>query len=539
QTGATQTGATPQGARPAPEQPAAATRPMLVVHITVDQLRADYHDRWASQLDGGLARLYRGGAVFMNAYQDHAIAETAPGHASTLSGRFPRSTGITMNARGVADPRATIIGGGAMGASPFRFRGSALLDWMRIDDPRSRALSVSRKDRGAILPVGRLPEDVYWYVNDGRFSTSSYYGDTLPGWVQAFNARQIPQSYAGRAWTLLLPDSAYAEPDSVPSESGGRNFVFPHVVPPNGELAAGALPAFPWMDDLTADFALAGLEAMGLGRGPQTDLLAVSFSTTDAVGHQYGPDSRELHDQILRLDRVLGRFIDSLYKLRDSSSIIISLTSDHGVAPMPGTASHDPNRGAVVVSLRPLIAGADSALQRRGVPAGAVYLESGAVTVDRAALARAGVNADSVIDALAAGARAVRGVMRADRWEALSGMDTTRDDVARRWLHMFPPDMRPDLVVTLTPYSTWSASYFQHGAPHSYDTNVPVIFYGPPFRAARFTEFTRVVDIAPTLAAVLGVPPTEALDGRVLRQALVAPPAAAQASGRATPRRDD
>src|SRR5690606_10513464 len=153
----------------------------------------------------------------------------------------------------------------------FRFRGSTLFDWLRMDDPRARALSVSRKDRGAILPVGRLPEDVYWYAMDGRFSTSSYYADTLPSWVQAFNARRVPASYAGRSCRLLLPAGAYSGPASVPTESRGQNFVFPHTVPDDPELAAGAFPACPWMAEFTADFALAGVEAMGLGRGPQTD----------------------------------------------------------------------------------------------------------------------------------------------------------------------------------------------------------------------------------------------------------------------------
>jgi arylsulfatase A-like enzyme len=510
-----------------PAAPAPGDQPTLVVLITVDQLRSDYHDRFAGQLTGGLARLYREGAVFTDAHHDHAITETAPGHASTMSGRFPRSTGITMNALGVNDPRAKVLGGGLTGASPFRFRGTTLFDWIRLQDPRSRALSVSRKDRGAILPIGRAPEQVYWYVPDGRFSTSDWYADTLPAWVQAFNARAVPASMAGRAWTLLLPDSAYAERDSVPTESGGRNFTFPHVLPPNGELAAGAFGEFPFMDELTADFALAGVTALGLGAGPQTDVLTVSFSTTDAVGHRYGPDSRELHDQILRLDRTLGRFLDSLFTLRDPARVLVALTADHGVAPKPGTASRDPNQGGVVVRLRPLVAAMDSALQRRGAPKGAIDDDGGVIRVDHGALRAVGISADSVLDAFTAAARALPGVQRVDRWAALTRADTTRDVVARRWLHMFPPDMVPDLVVTLTPFSTWSLSSFNHGAPHAYDSHVPVLFFGAPFRPGRYPEFARVVDIAPTLAAVLGVPPMEVLDGRVLRQALRAAPAGA------------
>ena len=148
-----------------------AQKPTLVVFFTIDQMRPDYLPRFDKQLTGGLARLYRNGAVFDNAYQDHAITETAPGHSATLSGRFPRSTGITTNSLGVEDNRAPLLGGGGPGASPFRFRGTTLIDWMRVADWRSHALSISRKDRGAILPLGRAHEQVFWYAPD-RFTTS-------------------------------------------------------------------------------------------------------------------------------------------------------------------------------------------------------------------------------------------------------------------------------------------------------------------------------------------------------------------------------
>ncbi|HMI55265.1 MAG TPA: alkaline phosphatase family protein, partial [Gemmatimonadaceae bacterium] len=149
--------------------------PTLIVLITVDQLRDDYLDRFAPQLRGGLARLARGGAWFTNAHHDHAITETAPGHATLLSGRFPRSTGITANRVGVDDNSAPLlIAPKGPGASPRRFQGTTLVDWLRAKDSRSRALSVSMKDRGAILPVGRSRAEVYWYYPDGEFTTSKY-----------------------------------------------------------------------------------------------------------------------------------------------------------------------------------------------------------------------------------------------------------------------------------------------------------------------------------------------------------------------------
>lgn len=493
--------------------------PTLVVFFTVDQMRADYLARYGTQLTGGLGRLYRGGAVFTNAFQDHAITETAPGHSVTLAGRFPRSTGIVMNSAGVQDPQAPLIEAQGIGASPYRFRGSTLTDWLRSRDARTRALSVSRKDRGAILPLGRAKQNVFWYAANGTFTTSRYYADTLPAWVRAFNTRHAPATFAGSTWTLLLPAAQYPEPDSVGAEAGGQGFVFPHRMSDNPIEAAAQLPEFPMMDERTLDLALAGLEALDLGRGPQTDVLAISLSTTDAIGHKYGPDSRELHDQILRLDRSLGVFLDSLFRTRDSAGIVIALTADHGVAPFPEVRSRDANAGARHVDLSEAVHDARVALARAGADSLAFRFEDGVLYLDRDRLA-AGNNADVVVRRFAAAVRQQAGVLRVDMPRALA-RDTVSDAIARRWLHMFPPDAPPELVVTLVPYSVWGMfPIAMHGSPHDYDAHVPVIFYGAGIKPGRYSAFARVVDMAPTLARVVGVQPTETLDGRVLEQAL-------------------
>jgi arylsulfatase A-like enzyme len=505
-------------------QAAPPAKPTLIVFLTVDQMRPDYFDRWRGQLSGGLARLSQQGAFFTNAFQDHGVTETAPGHSVTLAGRFPRSTGILRNTAGVEDPQAPLLTSRDAPASPYRFRGSVLIDWLRTRDARSRALSISRKDRGAILPMGRAKQNVFWYAtSNGELTTSRYYADTLPAWIRGVNARRVAQRTAGQAWNLLLPASEYAEPDSVVQENNGRTFLFPHVQSSDSARAAADLPATPWMDPLTLAAALEGLQALRLGTGPQTDILAVSLSATDYIGHRYGPDSREQHDNILRLDRALGGFIDSLYKLRDSSTIVFALTADHGVTSYPEVAARRAGgHPAVFYDLRPAAATLRDALRASRVDTTAVSLDGPLVYVNRELFARAGVDPDPILRRYADVVRRIPGIARVDRVRDLSPRDTVRDAVTRRWIHMIPPDSPVEWVITPVQgaYPT-GATIAEHGIPYDDDAHVPVIFYGPWFRAGRHAERALVVDIAPTLAHVAGVPPTERVDGRVLRQALV------------------
>jgi predicted AlkP superfamily pyrophosphatase or phosphodiesterase len=506
------------------QKPASAPKPVLVVFITIDQMRADYLPRFKSQLTGGLKQLTSRGAVFLKGYQDHANTETAPGHSTVLSGRHPVHTGITSNSLGVGTTDFPLLGGATeSGASPFRFQGTTLTDWMRGANPATRFLSVSRKDRGAILPIGRTKGDVYWWSGSaGIFTTSTYYADSLPGWVQRFNAERGYASYAGKAWDLLLPASSYVEEDTVWEESEGSDFLFPHAFPDNPAGVAKVFANYPVMDSLTLAFALRGVLEKQLGAdGARTDLLAVSLSTTDAVGHKYGPDSRELHDQILRVDRYLGAFLDSLFRLRDEKRVLIALTGDHGVTPLPEVhTGRYPNKNAKRVNLAPVVQGLQTSLAAAGIRPDAWEFTDGVFFVrDQAAFHDAKVNADSVVGALAVAVLKIPGVLRADQFTDLARKNLAKDHIARRWLNMFAPGGAARLAVTLTPYSYWdSITYATHGMPHDCDAQVPVVFWGARVRSGSHGDVVRTVDMAPTLAAMLGVTPTEKLDGVVLKK---------------------
>ncbi len=496
-----------------------STPPSLVVLITIDQFRADYLERYGAQLTGGLARLAKRGARFTNAHQDHAITETAPGHATLLSGRFPRSTGIMLNRIGVEDKSFPLVAGGyGTGASPARFNGTTLADWMKRANSKTKILSVSMKDRGAILPIGKSKSDVYWYSIDGRFVTSRYYRTKLPAWVREFNDRQPVNAYAGKSWSLLLADSAYHEPDSVSVEMAGRNVTFPHTLTADLIDAGSEIRISPFMDELTIQFALHGVNAMELGKGPQTDLLAISLSATDVIGHNYGPDSREMHDQVLRVDRTIGVFLDSLYTLRDSTNITIVVTADHGVGSIPERAPPSIQPRPRRVSLYDLMPATVARMQAKKLDTLAIDLDVQILLANRNAF-RQQSDLDAIVNAFADDARQVPGVARVDRFSTLLA-DTLTDEIARRWAHQFPADAPIELVVTLTPYSTWGGNVASHGSPREYDSHVPLIFAGAGIEPGVHAQFVRTVDLAPTLAAILGVKPLERLDGLVLMDAL-------------------
>jgi len=503
---------------------APAPKPRLVVVITVDQLRPDYLDRYRTQLRNGFAMLLKQGALFTDAYQDHAVTETAPGHSTILSGRWPAHTGIISNATGVSDSTAPLIGVRGPGASPARFHGTELFDWLKAREPNARALSVSRKDRGAILPIGRAKESVYWYQS-GFFTTSRYYADSLPAWVRVFNGRRVPFRAAGAGWGLLLPERQYTEPDSVPYENGGVGFTFPHHLPADSGQAAAALPAFPTMDSLTLAFALEGVRALQLGGRGETDLLAVSLSTTDAIGHAFGPDSREIHDQVVRLDRYLGWFLTQLFVRYGKENVLVVLTADHGVTPYVERSRALGRSGAVRVIPDSVIDAVNAALSQRVGGGAWVQFETGMVLIPaRERLVAQGVNADSLVADLAARLRALPGVARVDRAADLTTGDTA-DPVRRRWLHHLAPDAGIELVVTLQPYSTWSYPNLpiaMHGQPSELDAHVPLILWGRGIQRGVYGERVSTVDIAPTLARLLDLTPAEPLDGRVLTAALAA-----------------
>lgn len=491
--------------------------PSLLVILTIDQLRADYLDRWAGQWTGGFRRFLRQAVFFRHGLQDHAVTETAPGHATLLSGREPDHTGIVVNELGVPDSSAPLVSGDGPGASPRRFVGTTLVDWLLAADSATRFLSVSAKDRGAILPLGRARGPVFWYA-DGQFTTSTYYADTLPSWVVEYNRRGWGERLAGRRWDLLLPARRYAEPDTEPFEDGPDGFLFPHHLPGTPSDARRELPSFPWMDSLTLDFALTGARELELGGRSGTDLLAIGLSATDYIGHDYGPDSREIHDHLLRLDRWLGGFLDSLASLVRGRELLVVLTADHGVSRIPERLRREHHPGGRI-ALGPLVRSANSALAAIAGEPAPLAAGPGLIYGDLDRLRSVGVDLDSLRGVLGAEVARLEGVARVFTPARLAD-PATQGTGAARWRRSLPADF-PWLISAVARRGyIWSGATrgATHGTSNPEDVLVPIAFLGHGLHAGRIDRPVRTVDIAPTLAEMLGVEPRDSLDGVVLRE---------------------
>lgn len=512
--------------------------PRLVLVLVVDQMRADYLDRFGPQFVGGFRWLLDSGLVFSQAHHDHAVTSTAPGHATIATGTHPSRHGIVGNdffdpalGRSVysgADPDVEILGfPGALGRSPVKLLRGTLGDWLKAANPRSRVFSVAIKDRSAIMMGGRNPDGVYWYhYRTGRFVTSSYYRGSYPDWVETFNASGRAARYYGLSWTRLLPDSEYVSSrgDEFAAEKTDMGSSFPHQLSGSGEDPDGEyfghLPWTPFGDELTLDFAAKLLVEEELGRDDDVDILFVGLSSADFIGHAYGPYSQEVQDYYLRLDRLLA----ALFRLaqgRTGGRYLVALSADHGVMPMPeelisrGIEAARVDPALLAESVRLAIAEAgdrDLLTEVPGfdlAPGLAFRFETTPPSAEaRKALRR--LVADHVESQGLLGA-----VLTYDELAA----DTSEDELYSKFRRCFHPDRAPDILIAPKRFQllTGSSTGTSHGSPYEYDTHVPLAFAGAGIAPARVDGFVRTVDIAPTLAALMGIRPPADLDGRDLR----------------------
>ncbi|MBW2273621.1 MAG: alkaline phosphatase family protein [Deltaproteobacteria bacterium] len=514
----------------------------LVLLVAVDQLR---RDRFDPALPGGLGRFAREGRVYTEAMLDHAVSETCPGHAVMLTGRHPGAVGIPSNhfverngvgstyCVGDRNPDSLVIGGedrAGRGRSPRLMRVDTLGSWMKAARPGTRVYSVSGKDRGAIASVGRGADVAYWYEDEDGFTTSHFYADELPAWVRQWNGREPTRDGLFRelpdTWDHQRGDPGpHGRVDDYHAESAERKRVSGHPIRDDDPATfAKNVYSSPFLDRLSLDFARELVAREGLGRGAAPDLLVLALSATDIVGHNYGPESHEARDALERLDEELGIFMTELEARVGKGRVLSVLTADHGVLPLPDWLQETGRSRCRLeggrMGLRwPAIA-LGIRMHRQFAPLFSwpvAWLSSNGrgLMINRQAAAKHGVALEEVAAAAKGYLESYEGIERVwTRTEILEG----QSEQARLYRNSFDPQRSPDLEVQVAPTCLISKRSYgtSHGSSHAYDRAVPLAFLGPGIAAAQVPGAAATVDIAPTLAAILGLELPDGLDGRVL-----------------------
>ena len=513
----------------------------LVLGIVIDQFRYDYLMRFEDQFgEGGFKRFLQNGAVFSNAHYPYTPTVTACGHAAFMSGASPSHNGIIGNdwfdratgkrTTSVADANTKLLGGKdeATGMSPLRLVGSTLGDQLKFHTvEQAKVIGMSYKDRSAILPVGKHPNGAYWFsASNGTFVSSTYYFSELPAWVKKFNQEQNLARYFGKIWERLLPEAAYARSlrDDYPHEKWTFGTKFPYTIN-GGELQPGTkfytqFEYTPFANEHLVAFAKAAIESEKLGQDDVPDLLTVSFSANDLLGHSFGPYSQEVQDITLRTDRALADLFAYLDQKIGLQNVVIAMTADHGVGPIPEYAQEYGLGGRIEANAISEVT--EAALNKRfGEDKWILSLTNGNIYFDYAALERRKASREEVETIASAAIRQIPGIAECFTRTQIVFGQMPQTAVARSIAEGFYPDRNGDLVIVPKPfYLAGESIVASHGTPYSYDTHVPVIFYGAGIKAGIFTTVSSPLDIAPTLAAILKIEQPSNSVGQILSEAI-------------------
>lgn len=531
-----------------------STAPRLAVVIAIDQFRGDYLQRFEPYFgEGGFKRLLAGGTHFSDCHFRHAVTKTAPGHATILSGSHADIHGIAANdwldattgriVESVEDSAFPIVGaapsatrspGGVLetkaGRSPRRFMATTVGDQLKLRfGARAKVFSVSNKDRSAILLGGKLADSAYW-MDRGRLVTSTYYRPTPPAWVEKFNAAQRAENAFGQTWDRLRDASIYEAvqgPDDAPGEStdAGLGRTFPRIL--NGgrsEISPDFFNAFdnsPHSAALIGDFASAAIREEQLGQDDVTDLLCISFSQIDTVGHSYGPDSHELMDSVLRLDTVIAALLDHLDKEVGLARCVIALTADHGASPLPERVKAlSPEISAGRFEAPPVDAAIAAALDKAFGPLSGdgrwLIRDNFGYHFIAASLAEKNTHAAAAASiaktVLLASPQIAHAFTRAEIL-AMPAEGRSLEAMLRR---SFYPPLGQDVIFVFKPYIVDRKSGTNHGTPYEYDTHVPLVFFGAGVPHGMNNQRVGVDDLAPTLSSLLRLPaPPQSVGNRL------------------------
>ena len=526
----------------------------LVLQITVDGLRADLLDRYRADFgEGGFNHLLRKGAVYTNAHYQHANTETIVGHATLATGTFPSLHGMVGNvwfdreagelAYNIEDPDSPLLPtreaeaegeqvDPAQKQSRTQGRSPRVLLAPTIGDGlaayfggRSKIFGVSGKDRSAVAMAGKTGKAYWFSTNTGDFVTSSYYYDSYPGWVSDWNGQHKAERYAGKSWSLLNDASTYllADQDDRPYEADLKGYgrVFPH---PFGQADDKRfytrILVSPVGDQLAAEFSKALISHERLGRDEVPDYLSISFSGVDAVNHFFGPSSLENEEVVAQLDRTLADLFAFIDKEIGLAHTLIVLAADHGMSDMPEYMSE---LGYEVGRLEPdqLVGTANQVGQTFGIDKVVRFFYRPYLYLDDEKIRAAKANRVQVEQAIADALTELEGIELAAATSRLSAKGTNPLlDQVRNNHHL---SRSGDIYVIQAPY--WflfdkGSVVAMHGSPWRYDTHVPIIFAAPGVEAQQVHRLVHPVDVAPTIAALLGMSPPGGSQGTLLEEVL-------------------
>lgn len=512
-------------------------KPKIVVGIMIDQMRWDFLHRYADRFgNGGFKRMMREGFSCENTLIPYAQTITACGHSTVYTGTTPALSGIYGNEwydpqKGkqvycTEDETVNVLGGGPRSEpmSPRNMKVTTISDELRIaSNFRSKVIGVAIKDRGGILPAGHSANAAYWYDSQtGNWVSSTYYMQALPQWVNAFNARKVPDSLYGIDWNTLYPINTYlhSDADDKPYEgkmAGADKPVFPHTLRSFTGKNYGVLSSTPHGNTITLEFAKETVLSEKMGVDEFTDLLAVSLSSPDYIGHQYGPNSIEIEDTYLRLDRELAAFFAFL-DAKFGKNYSVFLTADHGVAHVPGYSLENKLPGGR------LNVGGISAFKNAeailGVKNLVVNLSNFQVYLNHKLIDSAKLDLKRVKEVV------IRELKKEPTLHtAFDNADISNaalpSEVKEKFLKGYHPKLSGDIqLVGLSGYMTGGATGTTHGSWYNYDSHIPLLFMGWGIKAGKTHRETYMTDVAATIAALLKIQMPSASIGHVITEAI-------------------
>ena len=509
------------------QAPAATAKPKLVVGIVVDQMRYDYIYRYWDKFDsGGFKRLVNEGFFCRNTNYNYVPTYTGPGHTSIFTGSTPAVHGIIANdwydkktgkyMYCAEDNSVTGVGTTAAEGkrSPANNLTTTITDELRISsNMKSKTIGIALKDRSAIMPAGHIANAAYWYDGSiGSFISSTYYMKELPAWVQEFNKKELPKKYLSQPWNTLLPIDQYTE--SIVDDNkyegkwkGETSVSFPHNLPQLMAANGGQnmIRSTPFGNTLTKDFAIEVIKNEGMGKSGATDFLTVSFSSPDYIGHFFGPNSVEQEDDYLRLDKDLAELLSFLDTQLGKGNTLVFLTADHAAPEVPNYLI-DLKVPAGYMDEAKLTKELKSYLTAKYGDSLLLSYSNQQVFLNRKAISDKKLSLQDVQEDVAAFVLTMDGVAEALTATTLNNAAFTEGS---RYLMQkgYNAKRSGDVLVNYLP--AWIDDYSRtgttHGSPYSYDTHVPLIFYGWNIKHGSTAEQVYITDVAATLAMMLNI----------------------------------